>query len=152
MVITMNETLQFLRESYDYTQEDIAKLLDVSQVSYSRWERKELLIPLYQLNKLANILNSSMDYIMELTRNNNPTNKIENIDFNIVAKRITEIREDNDLSMRALAKILNTSHSTISSYESGKNLIIISFALELSKKYKISLDWLVGRSNDKYIK
>lgn len=152
MVITMNETLQFLRESYDYTQEDIAKLLDVSQVSYSRWERKELLIPLYQLNKLANILNSSMDYIMELTRNNNPTNKIENIDFNIVAKRITEIREDNDLSMRALAKILNTSHSTISSYESGKNLIIISFALELSKKYNISLDWLVGRSNDKYIK
>jgi len=152
MVITMNETLQFLRESYDYTQEDIAKLLDVSQVSYSRWERKELLIPLYQLNKLANILNSSMDYIMELTRNNKPTNKIENIDFNIVAKRITEIREDNDLSMRALAKILNTSHSTISSYESGKNLIIISFALELSKKYKISLDWLVGRSNDKYIK
>ena len=152
MVITMNETLQFLRESYDYTQEDIAKLLDVSQVSYSRWERKELLIPLYQLNKLANILNSSMDYIMELTRNNNPTNKIENIDFNIVAKRITEIREDNDLSMRALAKILNTSHSTISSYESGKNLIIISFALELSRKYKISLDWLVGRSNDKYIK
>ena len=152
MVITMNETLQFLRESYDYTQEDIAKLLDVSQVSYSRWERKEILIPLYQLNKLANILNSSMDYIMELTKNNNPTNKIENIDFNIVAKRITEIREDNDLSMRALAKILNTSHSTISSYESGKNLIIISFALELSKKYKISLDWLVGRSNDKYIK
>ena len=152
MVITMNETLQFLRESYDYTQEDIAKLLDVSQVSYSRWERKELLIPLYQLNKLANILNSSMDYIMELTRNNKPTNKIENIDFNIVAKRITEIREDNDLSMRALAKILNTSHSTISSYESGKNLIIISFALELSKKYKISLDWLVGRSNNKYIK
>lgn len=148
----MNETLQFLRESYDYTQEDIAKLLDVSQVSYSRWERKEILIPLYQLNKLANILNSSMDYIMELTRNNNPTNRIENIDFNIVAKRITEIREDNNLSMRALAKILNTSHSTISSYESGKNLIIISFALELSKKYKISLDWLVGRSNNKYIK
>ena len=152
MVITMNETLQFLRESYDYTQEDIAKLLDVSQVSYSRWERKELLIPLYQLNSLANILNSSMDYIMELTRTNNPTKKIDNIDFHLVAKRITEIREDNNLSMRALAKILNTSHSTISSYESGKNLIIISFALELSKKYKISLDWLVGRSNNKYIK
>ena len=37
-------------------------------------------------------------------------------------------------------------------YENGKNLIIISFAIELSKKYNISLDWLCGRSSNKYIK
>ena len=54
--------------------------------------------------------------------------------------------------MRELAKVLNTSHSTLSSYEHGNNLIIISFAFEIALKYNISLDWLCNRSNKKYRK
>jgi len=151
MVIYMSNNLKFLRENNDYIQEDIANKLGITRQSYSRWETEELLIPYYQLNELANIFNSSMDYIMGLTRINKPTKKIEKLDFILVGSRITEIREDNDISMRSLATLLNTSHSTISSYESGQNLIIISFAMELVKRYNISLDWLAGRSDIKYL-
>ena len=148
----MNSNLYNLRENKDYSQKKLTPFLNITQQNYSRWETGESLPPLFHLNTLANVLDSSIDYIMELTNTNIPTSKLEKIDPVLVGKRLTEIRMDNKLSMRTLAKILNTSHSTISSYEHGKNLIIISFAYELAKKYNISLDWLCGRSENKYIK
>lgn len=148
----MKSNLCDLREDKEYSQEEIAPFFNVTQQNYSRWETGEMLPPIFHLNTLANVLDSSIDYIMELTNTNMPTNKVEKINPVLVGKRITEIRLDNKLSMRGLAKILNTSHSTISNYEHGKNLIIISFAYELAKKYNISLDWLCGRSENKYIK
>lgn len=152
MVIKMKNNLCELREDKEYTQAHIAPLFNITQQNYSRWETGEVFPPLFHLNTLANVLDSSIDYIMELTNTNAPTNKIEKIDPILVGKRIYEIRIDNKLSMRGLAKLLNTSHSTISNYEHGKNLIIISFAYQLSKEYNISLDWLCGRSENKYIK
>lgn len=148
----MNETLEFLRENAGYYQKDIADKLGITQTAYSKYENNILPIPLIQLNKLSNIFNVSIDYIMELTKDKKKTIKLDNVDYKLVGTRLKEFREENNLSMRALAKILNTSHSTISSYESGKTILMTSFALELSKKYNISLDWLVGKSNNKYIK
>ena len=46
-----------------------------------------------------------------------------------------------------LAKLLNTNHSTISAYESGKTTILTAFAYEICKKYNISMDYLIGRIN-----
>lgn len=150
-MIYMNKNLKLLRENSEYTQESIANILNITRQNYSRWETNELLIPLYHLNSLANLFDTSMDYIMGLTNKNHPTDRINNLNFQKVGNNIKEIRNDNNISMRTLAKILNTSHSSISNYEHGKNLIIISFALEISKKYNISLDWLCERSNKKYI-
>lgn len=143
--------LKDLREDNDLKQENISSKLNMTRQNYSRWETGEQLPPLYHLNTLANLYNVNMDYIMGLTNKIKPNKKIKELDYFIVGKHITEIRKDNNLSMRALALILNTTHSTLSVYESGKNLIIISFALELSKKFNISLDWLCGRSDEKYI-
>ena len=140
------------RKEQNLTQDDIADKLNITRQNYSRWETGEQLVPLYHLNSLANIFNSSMDFIIGLTNINKPTESTKKLNLIKIGKRIEEIRTDENLSMRKLAEILNTSHSTISAYENGKNLIIISFAIELSKKYDISLDWLCGRSNNKYIK
>lgn len=148
----MNKNLKALRELEELTQSEIASKLNISRQNYSRWETNELLIPLYHLNTLANLFNTSMDYIMGLTCSNYPTTNINNLDFKKIGKNITEIRNENNLSMRDLAKILNTSHSTLSSYEHGNNLIIISFAYEIAIKYNISLDWLCNRSKNKYRK
>ncbi len=147
----MNEHLKELRENCELTQDDIADKLNITRQNYSRWETGEQLIPLYHLNTLANIFNSSMDYIIGLTNVNKPTNHTKKLNLIKIGNKIREIRTDEDISMRKLAEILNTSHSTLSAYENGKNLIIISFAVELSKKYNISLDWLCGRSDNKYI-
>ena len=147
----MNEHLLDLRDEKDLTQKEIANILNTTQSNYNKWETGKNLPPLFHLNTLANYFNTSIDYLAGLTNINIHTNKINIINKIDCGNKILELRKDNNLTQRDLAKALNTSHSTLSAYESGKYLIIISFALELSKRYNISLDWLCGRSNKKYI-
>ena len=143
----MDERLKLLREDKELSQDDISKILNITRQNYSRWETGELFAPLTHLNTLANYYNTNIDYLCGLSKDPTPTKAIKEINRELVGKRINTIRTKNNLSMRALAKVLNTSHSTISGYESGNTLIIISFALELASKYDVSLDWLIGRKN-----
>lgn len=56
-----------LREDNDYTQAEIAKLLDCTQQTYSRYELEEIIINAIQVKKLAKFYNTSADYILGLT-------------------------------------------------------------------------------------
>jgi len=59
--------LRELREDRDLSQETIARLLNVSQRTYSRYENNERAIPLESLIKLTDFYNVSLDYIVEKT-------------------------------------------------------------------------------------
>lgn len=146
MVINMNfERLFFLREEKDLTQEDIGKILDVSRVAISQWETSKEIIPLEQLNAYANYFNVSLDYIVQIS--NVKEYKIINksLDPKIVGKRLLYIRHKFGITQEELANNLNTTHSTISAYETGKTLILTVFAYQICVKYNVSLDWLCGR-------
>ena len=140
----MNERLFFLREEQDLTQQELANIFKVSRSLISKWERNLITVPLKQLNNYANYFNISLDYITGLSDKKTKTNKI-NLDNNLVGKRIVEVREKNNLTLRKLADELNTTSSTISAYETGKVLIQSSFAITICSQYKVSLDWLCGR-------
>ena len=146
MVINMNfERLFFLREEKDLTQEDMGKILNVSRVAISQWETGKEIIPLEKLNAYSNYFNVSLDYILQIS--NVKEYKIVNksLDPKIVGKRLLYIRHKFDITQEELANDLNTTHSTISAYESGKTLILTCFAYEIAIKYKLSLDWLCGK-------
>lgn len=140
------ERLLDIRVEADLTQEEMAEILKTTQSNYSRWENGTELIPLKKLNLLCNYFNVSMDYMIGLTRNETGVGKHE-IDFKVVGKNLKSFRNTNDITQLELAKILNTSQSTISAYESGKTLILTAFAIEIVTRYKISLDWLCGRKD-----
>ncbi len=140
------QRLQDIREDLDLTQQEIADILHVSQTSYSRWETGKELIPLSKLNAFCNYTNHSMDYVTGLIPFERTTiprkkslNKIE------VGKNIQTIREENHLFQYELARILNTTQSTICAYEKGKTLILTAFAFQLAKEFHLSLDELCGR-------
>ncbi len=61
------ERLKEIREDKDLLQKDIAKLLNITQVQYSRYETGNRLIPINHLVKLARFYNTSIDYLLELT-------------------------------------------------------------------------------------
>jgi len=63
----MYPRLRSLREDKDLNQGEIAKLLNISQTTYSRYESGILDIPSISLIKLANFHNTSIDYIVGLT-------------------------------------------------------------------------------------
>lgn len=146
MVINMNfERLFFLREEKDLTQEDIGKMLNVSRTAISQWETSKEIIPLEQLNAYANYFNVSLDYIVQIS--NVKEYKILNKSLNpkIVGKRLLYIRHKFGITQEELANNLNTTHSTISAYETGKTLILTVFAYQICVKYNVSMDWLCGR-------
>ena len=61
--------LKELREDNDYTQEQIGKLLGISQRGYAHYENGDYDITGEFLIKLASHYNTSTDYILELTDN-----------------------------------------------------------------------------------
>lgn len=61
-----------LREDNDFKQQYIADKLNISQRTYSHYERGERQIPLEILCNLANLYNVSVDYILERTDSKEP--------------------------------------------------------------------------------
>ncbi len=66
------ERLRDMREDRDLYQADIAKLLNVSQQTYSRYENDEISIDKDSLIKLALYYDTSIDYLLELTDERKP--------------------------------------------------------------------------------
>ena len=59
--------LKELREDKLYKQEYIAKLLGIKQQQYSEYEIGKRLIPINYLSLLADILDTSVDYLLDRT-------------------------------------------------------------------------------------
>ena len=61
------ERIRNLREDNDYTQENIARKLGITQRTYSRYENADSSMPLEILCQIADIYNVSTDYLLERT-------------------------------------------------------------------------------------
>lgn len=63
--------------------------------------------------------------------------------------RLKEIREDKDLNQIDVAKALGIKQQQYSEYEIGKRLIPINYLYDLAEFYNTSLDYLVGRTDER---
>ena len=136
-----------IREKNDLTQKDMAKILKISKSYYNFFETGERIIPLKRLNDFCNKFHVSMDYALGLNDKNIMTKGNYIINRELISNRIKEIRKYHKLTQKELAKLLNTSQSTISSYEKGKTLILTAFLYEICKKLNVSSDYIVGKTN-----
>ena len=59
-------------------------------------------------------------------------------------KRIRDLREDNDLTQKEMAKQLNCSQQVYSNYELGQRDIPTDILIKLSQFYGVSTDFLLG--------
>ena len=64
-------------------------------------------------------------------------------------KRIRDLREDHDLTQTQIAQILGMSQTGYSKYETGENDIPTAILLQLAEYYQTSVDYLLGRTNNK---
>lgn len=67
----------------------------------------------------------------------------------MIYKNIRNLREDNDKTQKELAMYLNITQTTYSKYELGKLNIPIEVFIKLSDYYDVTIDYLVGRKNNK---
>lgn len=83
--------LQFLRKSHNYTQDDLAKKLDVSRQAVSKWETGMTIPDLAVLLKLSKLYGLTVNDILEP---------------DIHPKRITDFEEIAAISEKGLKEIL----------------------------------------------
>ena len=67
----MYERIRNLREDKDLSQRELAKILEMSQTGYSKYETGENDIPTPILIKLSEYHNTSTDYLLGLTDEKN---------------------------------------------------------------------------------
>ena len=146
--------LTIIREKKDLSQRQIAKILGVSKSTYARWETMEEIIPLPHLNNFCKYFKVTMDYVLNLSENNDYylNSYSSEINKNIIGKNIKLIRKKHNLTQKDLADILNTSQSTISAYENGQTLFLTAFIYTLASKFNLSADKIcAGQKNKQYI-
>ena len=64
-------------------------------------------------------------------------------------QRIRDLREDNDLSQQYIANILGITRQQYQLYESGKREMPMRLFIVLANHYKVSLDYIAGRTSKK---
>lgn len=63
-------------------------------------------------------------------------------------QRIKDLREDRDLKQKELAGVLHCSQQVYSNYELGQRDIPTDVLIALSDYYNVSVDYILGISND----
>ena len=145
MIILNAEKIKNLRDELEITQEDISKVLGCTRIAYSLWEINKNTIPLHYLNKISNEYNINIDYLVDLSNDKYiKFNKVD-IDRIYLGKKIKEARKSINYTQDKLASKLNTTHSVISAYESGKSTVSTLFLIEIAKITKKSLNWFLNK-------
>lgn len=67
----------------------------------------------------------------------------------MVYENIRNLREDSDKTQTELADYLNIKQTTYSKYELGKINIPVEVFIKLSELYEVSVDYLLGLTNNK---
>lgn len=62
-------------------------------------------------------------------------------------KRVRDLREDKDLTQKDIAVLLNMQLTVYQRYERGERELPLWAAIKLADYYKVTLDFLVGRTD-----
>jgi len=66
----------------------------------------------------------------------------------MIYKRIRDLREDRDLTQKSLSNALNCSQQVYSNYELGQRDIPTDILIKLSAFYRVSVDYILGISDN----
>ena len=64
-------------------------------------------------------------------------------------QRLEDLRVDHDLTQQDVADVLGCNREVYRRYEKGIRTIPIDFLIRLADYYNVSIDYIVGRTNQK---
>lgn len=67
-----------------------------------------------------------------------------------IYKRLKELRTDHDMTQEQISKCIHCSQRTYSDYERGIIPIPVAILSVLADYYNTSVDYLIGRTDEKY--
>ena len=136
----IDNNLKYCREELEMTQTELGNIFGVSNSTVRGWENAYDTIPLRKLVKFCNQFNYSIDYVLNLTRENKHYSKIEKLDEVVIGKKLKSLREKLGLTQQKIADECSISRATYCHYEIGMNLITTLTLYTICKNHKISID------------
>lgn len=146
------ERMKDIRTYFGNTQKELAGILGVSESTYAGWENGLDAIILPKLNDFCNYYGVSLDYICGLTNTKKYDVINDKIDKSVLGNNLKETRTKNKHTQEKVANIINVNQSNYSKCELGKMYIHTYALIEFAKHYKVSIDWLCGKTKDSEIK
>ena len=146
------ERMKDIRTYFGNTQKELAGILGVSRSTYAGWENGLDAIILPKLNDFCNYYGVSLDYICGLTNTKKYDVINDKIDKSVLGNNLKETRTKNKHTQEKIANIINVDQSNYSKCELGKMYIHTYALIEFAKHYKVSIDWLCGKTKDSEIK
>ena len=64
-------------------------------------------------------------------------------------KRLRDLREDHDMTQKAVGEAINVPQRTYAYYESGERMVPPSVLCALADFYGVSVDYILGRTDRK---
>lgn len=141
-----------LRLDSEKSQSDIANVLSVKRNTYSKWENSINDMPLEFSNLLSNYYGTSMDYLLGLSYNRNYTPERIEINYRTLCQRLLEQRKERNITQEDLSDKLGLTQRSYSYYESGERIPKTFKLLIIAQFYGVSVDYLLGKSDEKNIK
>ena len=146
------ERMKDIRTYFGNTQKELAGILGVSRSTYAGWENGLDAIILPKLNDFCNYYGVSLDYICGLTNTKKYDVINDKIDKSVLGNNLKETRTKNKHTQEKVANIINVDQSNYSKCDLGKMYIHTYALIEFAKHYKVSIDWLCGKTKDSEIK
>ena len=136
------------------TATSIANYLGISKKTLSNYVNGDAYIPLSHLNKLSNLFDVSIDYLLGLTEKETYKDniKIDSLDPVSIGQRLKETRKNLKVSQEQVAHIIGVNKSSISRYEHGETLILTICLYTFCQKYNISSDYIIGKNKNSILK
>jgi len=136
--------IRALREEFEYTQQFVANYLNCKRTTYESWETGHIILPLDIANKLANLYNVPISYVLGTDTIRFVENQLENIDYCFMLKKFNNLKEYNNDSYEDISKYINNNKSTTYRYFSGKIKIPTDKLILLCEYYNVDIEDVCG--------
>lgn len=134
--------LKELRIRNNVTQKQVAEALNLSTIAIQNYENNRRK-PTYDiLIALADYFEVSLDY---LVGRDDTSLEVDTMTFSEGLKRF---RKDFKLTQKQVANGIDVAESLYQRYEYGKVIPSISVFIAIAEKFDVSIDYLVGLSDD----
>ena len=146
-----HEKLKILRKKKGLTQQEVAELLNVERVAYTKWENGKNKPNYEKLSMLACIFDVSLDYLLgdylEISKERylKLKKQKEEEKKNLFSGRLKELRLQHGFSQEELAEKIGIKQNSYSDWEHGKSKPNYEKLEKIADFFGVSLDWLFGR-------
>lgn len=130
-------TIKELRTEAGMTQEEHGMLLNVQNAAVSKYESGKVPLTGETLLKLSKIFNVSTDYLLGAEEGNT-----------MIGGKIAELRKEQGLNQKELAKKIGVSRSALSLYEIDRREPDLETVKKIASLFGVTTDYLLGAEGD----